>query len=194
MKRNGNVACGTTSQSSLRDASSPGRGALGRPGQPCCSRGPNRAQGGGPCSRWQWLRDCALPKGAGQAAANRGSEARSFLEVKNFARSAQPPPTRQWLPYQGSCRAVGETERLYEESPSGNCEAERKCGMGGTLSVSACALPPLPKGEVCHGPQYKSSPFGGAGRPARVCLRGFTTGIPTWRNTAAGCWSARGQA
>ena len=29
VKRNGNVSCGTTSQSSLRDASSPGRGAIG---------------------------------------------------------------------------------------------------------------------------------------------------------------------
>ena len=104
---------GTTSQSLLRNASSPGRGAIGRPGQPCCPHRPNRAQGGGPCSRWQRLRDCSLPKGAGQAAANRGSGARPFPKSKNFARLAQPLPTRQWLPYQGSCRAVGETERLY---------------------------------------------------------------------------------
>ena len=37
---------------------------------------------------------------------------------KNLARPAQPLPTRQWLPYQGSWRAVGETERLYEGTPA----------------------------------------------------------------------------
>ena len=144
------VLC-TTSQSLLRDASSPGRGALGRPGQPCCPHRPNRAQGAGPCSHWQRLRDCALPKGAGQAAANRGSGARSFPKSKNFVRSAQPLPTRQWLPYQGSCRAVGETERLYRG-----------------------------KRTVIVSPTER--------------VREFTTGIPTWRSTAAGCRSAREQA
>ena len=151
VKRNGNAAWGTTSQSSLRDASSPGRGAIGRPGQPCCSHRPNRAQGGGPCSHWQRLRNYDLPKSAGQAVVNRDSGARPFPIAENFARPARPPPTRQWLPYQGSCRAVGETERLYR-------------GKRAVL----------------------------VNLPERV--RGFTTGIPTWRSTAAGCRSARGQA
>ena len=47
------------SQSSLRGASSPEGGALGRPGKPCCSHGPNLAQGGGPCPNGQRLRDNA---------------------------------------------------------------------------------------------------------------------------------------
>ena len=93
--------------------SSPDRGALGRPGKPCCPLGLNWAQSSGPCSHWQRLRDYALPKSAGQAVVNRDSGARSFPIAENFARPAQPSPTRQWLPYQGSCRAVGETERLY---------------------------------------------------------------------------------
>ena len=113
VKRNGNAAWGTTSQSSLRDASSPGRGAIGRPGQPCCPHRPNRAQSAGPCSHWQQLRDSDLTEGAGQASVNLERGARSFPKSKNFARPVRPPPTRQWLPYQGSCRAVGETERLY---------------------------------------------------------------------------------
>ena len=91
----------TTSQA-LR-ASSPGRGAIGRPGQPCCSHRPNRAQGGGPCPHWKQLRDCAPTKDAGQAAVNLDSGARSFTNAKNFARPARPSPTRQRLPYQGSC-------------------------------------------------------------------------------------------
>ena len=102
-----------TSQSLLRNASSPDRGALGRPVQSCCSLGPNRAQGGGPCPNGQRLRNCVLTKGAGQTVVNRNSEARSFPIAENFARPVQPSPTRQWLPYQGSWRAVGETERLY---------------------------------------------------------------------------------
>ena len=41
------------SPSVLRTATSPeGRG-IGRPGQPCCSLGPDGAQGAGPCSHWQ---------------------------------------------------------------------------------------------------------------------------------------------
>ena len=186
----GEAVLRTTSQSLLRNASSPGRGAIGRPGQPCCSRGPNRAQGAGPCSHWQkhlycccesWQRSSVVSERkklcsssttitdspvaplsgelAGvspterfrQAAANRGSGARSFPEVKNFARLAQPLPTRQWLPYQGSWRAVGETERLYRG-----------------------------KRTVIVSPTER--------------VRVFTTGIPTWRNTAAGCRSAREQA
>ena len=102
-----------TSQSLLRNASSPDRGALGRPGQPCCSHRPNRAQSAGPCPNGQQLQNCALTKDARQAAVNLDSGARSFTNAKNFARPVRPSPTRQWLPYQGSWRAVGETERLY---------------------------------------------------------------------------------
>ena len=105
-----------TSQSLLRNASSPDRGALGRPGQPCCSLGPNWAQSAGPCSHWQRLRDNALTEGAGQAVVNRNSGAQSFPIAENFARPVQPSPTRQWLPYQGSWREA--PERLYEGSPS----------------------------------------------------------------------------
>ncbi len=94
--------------------SSPNRGALGRPGKPCCSLGLNWAQGSGPCSHWQRLRDCALPKSAGQAVVNRDSGARSFPIAENFARSARPLPTRQWLPYQGSWHREAMTERLYQ--------------------------------------------------------------------------------
>ena len=32
--------------------SSPNRGALGRPGKPCCPHRPDGAQGGGPCPHW----------------------------------------------------------------------------------------------------------------------------------------------
>ena len=147
----GEAVLRTTSQSSLRDASSPGRGAIGRPGRPCCSHRPNRAQGGGPCPNGQQLRNCALTKDARQAAVNLDSGARSFTNAKNFARPARPSPTRQGLPYQGSCRAVGETERLYRG-----------------------------KRAVIVNPTER--------------VRGFTTGIPTWRSTAADCRSARGQA
>ena len=92
--------------------SSPNRGALGRPGQPCCSLGLNRAQSAGPCSHWKQLRDCALPKSAGQAAVNLNSGARPFPIPENFARPEQSLPTRQWLPYQGSWREA--PERLYQ--------------------------------------------------------------------------------
>ena len=102
---------GTTSQA-LR-ASSPGRGAIGRPGQPCCSHRPNRAQSTGPCPNGQQLRNCALTKDAGQAAVNLDSGARSFPDAKNFARSVRPSPTRQGLPYQGSWHRKAMTERLY---------------------------------------------------------------------------------
>ena len=94
----------TTSQSRLRLDSSPGRGALGRPGQPYCSLGPDGAQSSGPCSHWQ--RHCI-------AAVNLNSGARPFPIAENFARSARPLPTRQWLPYQGSCHREAMTERLY---------------------------------------------------------------------------------
>ena len=47
------AACSTTSQSRLRLDSSPGRGAIGRPGKFCCSLGPNWAQSTGPCPHWQ---------------------------------------------------------------------------------------------------------------------------------------------
>ena len=75
--------------------SSPNRGALGRPGKPCCPLGLNWAQGSGPCSHWQRLRDYALPKSAGQAVVNRDSGARLFTNAENFARPARPLPTRQ---------------------------------------------------------------------------------------------------
>ena len=94
--------------------SSPNRGALGRPGKPCCPLGLNWAQGSGPCSHWQRLRDYALPKSAGQAVVNRDSGARLFTNAENFARPARPLPTRQWLPYQGSWHREAMTERLYQ--------------------------------------------------------------------------------
>ena len=94
---------------------SPGRRGLGRPGKPCCPHRPTWAQGSGPCSHWQRLRDYALPKGAGQAVVNRDSGARSFPIAENFARPVRPPPTRQWLPYQGSWRKA--PERLYQSPP-----------------------------------------------------------------------------
>ena len=50
-KAAGRAFLGTTSQA-LR-ASSPGRGAIGRPGKFCCSLGPNWAQSTGPCPHWQ---------------------------------------------------------------------------------------------------------------------------------------------
>ena len=90
---------------------SPSRRGLGRPGKPCCPHRPTWAQSSGPCSHWQRLRNYALPKSAGQAVVNRDSGARSFPIVENFARPARPPPTRQWLPYQGSWREA--PERLY---------------------------------------------------------------------------------
>ena len=121
-----------TSQSLLRNASSPDRGALGRPGQPCCSLGPNGAQGGGPCPNGQQLRNCALTKDARQAVMNRNSGARSFPIAENFTRPVQPSPARQWLSslcrysrhlppaggslsYQGSWREA--PERLYPKTP-----------------------------------------------------------------------------
>ena len=122
-----------TSQSLLRDASSPDRGAIGRPGQPCCSHRPNRAQGAGPCPNGQQLRNCALTKGAGQAVVNRNSGARSFTNAKNFARPVRPSPTRQRLsslcrysrhlpPAGGSLSCQGSwreaPERLYKRTLS----------------------------------------------------------------------------
>ena len=101
---NNSALLGTTSQSRLRLDSSPGRGALGRPGQPYCSLGPDGAQSSGPCSHWQ--RHCI-------AAVNLNSGARPFPIAKHFARSARPLPTRQWLPYQGSWHREAMTERLY---------------------------------------------------------------------------------
>ena len=94
--------------------SSPDRGALGRPGKPCCPLGLNWAQGSGPCSHWQRLRNYALPKSAGQAVVNRDSGARLFTNAENFARPARPLPTRQWLFYQGSWQREAMTERLYQ--------------------------------------------------------------------------------
>ena len=122
-----------TSQSLLRNASSPDRGALGRPGQACCSLGPNRAQGAGPCPNGQQLRNCALTKGAGQAVVNRNSGAQSFPIAENFTRPVRPSPTRQRLSslcrysrhlppaggslsYQGSWREA--PERLYKRTLS----------------------------------------------------------------------------
>ena len=105
----------TTSQA-LR-ASSPGRGAIGRPGQPCCSHRPNRAQSGGPCPNGQQLRNCALTKDVRQAAVNLDSGARSFTNAKNFARPARPSPTRQGLPYQGSWHCEAMTERFSPHLP-----------------------------------------------------------------------------
>ena len=97
---------GTTSQSRLRLDSSPGRGALGRPGQPYCSLGPDGAQSSGPCSHGQ--RHCI-------AAVNLNSGARPFPIAKNFARSTRPLPTRQWLPYQGSWHREAMTERFIPQ-------------------------------------------------------------------------------
>ncbi len=105
--RRGKAILRTTSQSRLRLDSSPGRGALGRPGQPYCSLGPDGAQSSGPCSHWQ--RHCI-------AAVNLNRGARPFPIAKNFARSARPLPTRQWLPYQGSWHREAMTERLYSMS------------------------------------------------------------------------------
>ena len=85
--------------------SSPKGGALGRPGRPCCSLGPNWAQSAGPCPNGQQQRNNALIKGAWQTAVNLNRGARSFPDAKNFARPARPLPARQWLPYQGSWRA-----------------------------------------------------------------------------------------
>ncbi len=79
----------------------------------------------GPCPNGQQLRNCALTKDAGQAAVNLDSGARPFPDAKNFARPARPSPTRQRLPYQGSClrsRLRGCTKGL----PSGNREAATK--------------------------------------------------------------------
>ena len=104
--RKGKAILRTTSQSRLRLDSSPGRGALGRPGQPYCSLGPDGAQSSGPCSHWQ--RHCI-------AAVNLNSGARPFPIAKNFARSARPLPTRQRLPYQGSWHREAMTERLYPQ-------------------------------------------------------------------------------
>ena len=112
--------------------SSPKGGAFGRPGRPCCSLGSNWAQSSGPCPNGQQQRNNALTKGAWQTAVNLNRGARSFPDAKNFARPVRSLPVRQWpsslcrysrhlppaggsLSYQGSWRAVGETERLYEE-------------------------------------------------------------------------------
>ena len=122
-----------TSQSLLRNASSPDRGAIGRPGQPCCSHRPNRAQSAGPCPNGQQLRNCALTKDARQAAVNLDSGAQSFTNAKNFTRPVRPSPTRQRLSslcrysrhlppaggslsYQGCWREA--PERLYKRTLS----------------------------------------------------------------------------
>ena len=100
--------------------------ALAGRASPAVRLGSNWAQGSGPCSHWQRLRDCALTKGAGQAPVNLDSGARLFPITENFARPARPPPTRQWLPYQGSWREA--PERLCQrKAPSLKtvCRAQR---------------------------------------------------------------------
>ena len=77
-----------------------GRTTFGRPGKPCC---PNRQQ----------LRHYALTRCIWQAAVNRNSGAQLFPIAENLVRPVQPPPTRQWLPYQGSWHCEAMTERLY---------------------------------------------------------------------------------
>ena len=91
---------------SLTLDSSPGRGALGRPGRPCCSLGPDQAQGGGPCPNGQQHLYCCCE-----------SQQRSPVvsESKNFTRPERPSPTRQCLPYKGRWHCEAMTERLYQE-------------------------------------------------------------------------------
>ena len=100
-----------TSQSASQTAPLIGEPLAGQ-ASPAVRLGSNWAQGSGPCSHWQRLRNYALPKSAGQAVVNRDSGDQSFPIAKNFARPARPPPTRQWLPYQGSWREA--PERLYQ--------------------------------------------------------------------------------
>ena len=113
----------------------PGRGALGRPGQPYCSLGPDGAQSSGPCSHWQ--RHCI-------AAVNLNSGARPFPIAKNFARSARPLPTRQWssslcrysrhlppaggsLSYQGSWHREAMTERFIPQKTANDIRGTALC-------------------------------------------------------------------
>ena len=70
-----------------------GRG-IGRPGQPCCSLGPDGAKVPGPA---------LIGSGICIAAVKRDSGARPFPIEKNFARPARPLPTRQWLSLRESC-------------------------------------------------------------------------------------------
>ena len=119
--------------------SSPNRGALGRPGKPCCPLGLNWAQGSGPCSHWQRLRDCALPKSAGQAVVNRDSGARLFTNAENFARPARPLPTRQWLPYQGSWREA--PERLHQGTLSSKNRLLSQARLRGCTICHVSILP-----------------------------------------------------
>ena len=114
-----------TSQSASQTAPLIGEPLAGQ-ASPAVRLGSNWAQGSGPCSHWQRLRNYALPKSAGQAVVNRDSGDQSFPIAKNFARPARPPPTRQWLPYQGSWREA--PERLYQrKAPSLKtvCRAQR---------------------------------------------------------------------
>ena len=143
----------TTSQSRLRLDSSPGRGALGRPGQPYCSLGPDGAQSSGPCSHGQ--RHCI-------AAVNLNSGARPFPIAKNFARSARPLPTRQWLPYQGSWHREAMTERLYP-MPLHSCQ---KAALR-TTSPSP-AVTPLLVGEALA---FRKLRLLASGRPPSVAIR-----------------------
>ena len=104
-----------------------GRTTFGRPGKPCC---PNRQQ----------LRHYALTRCIWQAAVNQNSGAQLFPIAENFVRPVQPPPTRQWLPYQGSWREA--PERLYP-MPLHSC---RKAALR-TTSPSP-AVTPLLVGEA----------------------------------------------
>ena len=73
----------------------------------------------------------ALPKRSRTDAVRLDSGALPFTGSKNSIHPAGPKPARQWLPYQGSCRAEGETERffpetaLYEEAGNANALTER---------------------------------------------------------------------
>ena len=115
------AACSTTSQSRLRLASSPGRGAIGRPGKFCCSLGPNWAQSTGSCPHWQRhlyycyesrQRSPVVP-GSEKLRSSSTTITDSPGVVLPLSLFATSPSGRRESFLQGELSSASETERLY---------------------------------------------------------------------------------
>ena len=118
--------CQSSSLCRLRDISLrpegvfPDRGAIGRSGNPCWTKKFYLAQKIVLRCPGKRHLNYALTKGVRTDAVSLDSGALPFTVSRKPIHPAQPIPARQWLPYQGSCRAVGETERFehYKKTES----------------------------------------------------------------------------
>ena len=145
-----------------------GRTTFGRPGKPCC---PNRQQ----------LRHYALTRCIWQAAVNQNSGAQLFPIAENLVRPVQPPPTRQWLPYQGSWREAPErlyhrprfhsASRLPEGDPLYNLSVTFGDTSPGRRGLGIAQTPSFPpSGELAAQQTERAIPKNGR-TSSRKCLR-----------------------